>query len=147
MIHMDQMILSEPSIIIIWTYQDRMEWMSRILVGEMAGADEDFGKDVGKIWLNFLIFLPILKVSMIHMDQMILSEPSIIIIWTYQDRMEWMSRILVGEMAGADEDFVREVGKIWLDFVHIPPHSRGQHDPHGPDDPFRTINYHHLDIS
>jgi hypothetical protein len=23
-----------------------------------------------------------------------------------------------------------------------------QHDPHGPDDPFRTINYHHLpDIS
>jgi hypothetical protein len=20
-------------------------------------------------------------------------------------------------------------------------------DPHGPDDPFRTINYHHLDIS
>ena len=30
MIHMDQMILSEPSIIIIWTYQDMMEWMSRI---------------------------------------------------------------------------------------------------------------------
>jgi hypothetical protein len=28
MIHMDQMILSEPSIIIIWTYQDMMEWMS-----------------------------------------------------------------------------------------------------------------------
>jgi hypothetical protein len=22
-----------------------------------------------------------------------------------------------------------------------------QHDPHGADDPFRTINYHHLDIS
>ena len=44
MIHMDQMILSEPSIIIIWTYQDMIEWMSRILVGEMAGADEDFGK-------------------------------------------------------------------------------------------------------
>jgi hypothetical protein len=46
MIHMDQMILSEPSIIIIWTYQDMMEWMSRILVGEMAGADEDFGSEV-----------------------------------------------------------------------------------------------------
>jgi hypothetical protein len=43
MIHMDQMILSEPSIIFIWTYQDKMEWMSRILVGEMAdGDDEDF---------------------------------------------------------------------------------------------------------
>jgi hypothetical protein len=48
MIHMDQMILSEPSIIIIWTYHDRMEWMSRILVEEMAGADEDFGVNVGK---------------------------------------------------------------------------------------------------
>jgi hypothetical protein len=49
MIHMDQMILSEPSIIIIWTYQDRMEWMSRILVREIAGAYEDFGIVVGKI--------------------------------------------------------------------------------------------------
>jgi hypothetical protein len=46
MIHMDQMILSELSIIIFWTYQDMMEWMSRILVGEMAGADEDFGLEV-----------------------------------------------------------------------------------------------------
>jgi hypothetical protein len=36
MIHMGQMILSEPSIIIIWTYPDMMEWMSRILVREMA---------------------------------------------------------------------------------------------------------------
>jgi hypothetical protein len=39
---MDQMILPKPSIIIIWTYQDMMDWMSRILVGEMAGADEEF---------------------------------------------------------------------------------------------------------
>jgi uncharacterized membrane protein len=100
-----------------------MEWMSRILVGEMAGADEDFGVEVGKIQLNFLIFLLILKVSMIHMDQMILSEPSIIITWTYQERMEWTSRILVGEMAGADEDLSVNVGKIWLDFLHIPTHS------------------------
>jgi hypothetical protein len=47
MIHMDQMILSEPSIIIIGTHQDMMEWMSiRILVGEMAGADEDFGSEI-----------------------------------------------------------------------------------------------------
>jgi hypothetical protein len=42
------MILSEPSIIIIWTYQDMMEWMSRILDEEMAGADEDFGSKLGK---------------------------------------------------------------------------------------------------
>jgi hypothetical protein len=48
MIHMGQMILSEPSIIIIWTYPDMMEWMSRILVGGMAVADEDFGSKLGK---------------------------------------------------------------------------------------------------
>jgi hypothetical protein len=40
MTHMGQMILPEPSIIIIWTYQDMMEWMCRILDGEMAGADD-----------------------------------------------------------------------------------------------------------
>jgi hypothetical protein len=33
--------------------------------------------------------------------------------------MEWMSRILVGEIAGADEEFGLEVGKIWMIFVHI----------------------------
>jgi hypothetical protein len=46
---MGQMILSEPSIIIVRTYQDMMEWMSRMLVGEMAGADdnEDFDLGVG----------------------------------------------------------------------------------------------------
>jgi hypothetical protein len=47
MIHMGQMILSEPSIIIIWTYQDMMEWMSRMLDGEMAGVDEAIGVEVG----------------------------------------------------------------------------------------------------
>jgi hypothetical protein len=31
-----------------------MEWMSRILVGEMAGADEDFGLVVEQMW--WLIF-------------------------------------------------------------------------------------------
>jgi hypothetical protein len=97
MIHMDQMILSEPSIIIIWTYQDRMEWMNRTLVAEMAGADEDFGVDVEKKKRSILfISLPVLEVSMIHMDQMILSEPSIIIIWTYQERMDGMDEQDVG---------------------------------------------------
>jgi hypothetical protein len=43
------MILSEPSIIFIWTYQDMMEWMSRILVGEMAGADDYFCVEVGQM--------------------------------------------------------------------------------------------------
>jgi hypothetical protein len=46
---MDQTILSEPSIIIIWTYQDMMGWMSRKLAGEMAdGSDEYFGLEVGQ---------------------------------------------------------------------------------------------------
>jgi hypothetical protein len=55
MIHMGQMILSEPSIIIIWPYQDMMEWMSRILDGEMAGADENFGAEIIQqiMWSNF----------------------------------------------------------------------------------------------
>jgi hypothetical protein len=42
-IHTDQMTLSEPSIIIVWTYQDMMEWMSRMLVGKKAIAHVDFG--------------------------------------------------------------------------------------------------------
>jgi hypothetical protein len=43
------MILSEPSIIFIWTYQDMMEWMSRILIGKMAGSDHDCcGGKLGK---------------------------------------------------------------------------------------------------
>jgi hypothetical protein len=31
-----------------------MEWMSRILVGEMAGADDDFGSRVMQMWLIFV---------------------------------------------------------------------------------------------
>ena len=60
---------------------------------------------------------PQMQLRMIHMGKMILSEPSIIIIWTYQDMMEWMSRILVGGMAGAGEDYGWEVGQMWLIFV------------------------------
>jgi hypothetical protein len=83
------------------------------------------------------------------MDQMMLSEPSIIIIWKYQDMMGWMSRTLVGEMAGADQYFGLEVEQQieWLIFVEAPTANPTQHDPHGPDNPLRTINYHHLDIS
>jgi hypothetical protein len=39
MINTGQMILSGPSIITIWTYQDMVVLMSRMLVGEMAGPD------------------------------------------------------------------------------------------------------------
>jgi hypothetical protein len=58
---------------------------------------------------------------MIHMEQMILSEPSaIVIIWTYQDMMEWMSRMLVGEKAGAVRISDSEVGQMWLIFCSSP---------------------------
>jgi hypothetical protein len=51
-----------------------MEWMSRILVGEMAGADEDFGLEVGR--LGFYFFKPqqLIPRGMFHMDQMILPK-------------------------------------------------------------------------
>jgi hypothetical protein len=76
---------------------------------------------------------------------MIHSEPSIIIIWTYQDMMEWMSRILVGEMAGADEDFGMGYGRMWLIlFVRAPTTYPTLYDQNGPDDSFRTINYHQV---
>jgi hypothetical protein len=61
--------------------------------------------EVGQMWLTFVQAPTTLQLSMIYFCQMILSEPSNIIIWAYQDMMEWTSRILVGEMAGADEDF------------------------------------------
>jgi hypothetical protein len=61
--------------------------------------------------------------------------------------MEWTSRILVGELAGADEDFGLEVGQMWLIFVQAPTTHPTQHDLPWPDDPFKTIKYHHLDIS
>jgi hypothetical protein len=75
-------------------------------------------------------------------QQMILSKPSIIIIWTNQDMMEWMSRILNGEMAGTDEDFGSKVRQMWLNFVPRHNHKSTQHLPQGSDDdPFKTINY------
>ena len=59
-----------------------------------------------------------------------------------------MSRILVGEMAGADEDFGSEVGQMWLIFdCAKTPTNPTQHDPCELYDPFRTIHYHPLDIS
>jgi hypothetical protein len=51
---------------------------------------------VGKY--GWILFKPNSRIqqSMIHMDQMILSEPSIIIIWTYQERMDGMDEQDIG---------------------------------------------------
>jgi hypothetical protein len=66
--------------------------MSIILAGEMVGADEDFGLEVGQIRLTKFYHKPnpLFALDKILMDQMILPKPSILIIWTYQDMMEWM---------------------------------------------------------
>jgi hypothetical protein len=58
--------------------------------------------------------------------------------------LEWMSRILVGEMAGADEDFGSEVGQMWLIFDSTQTPNPTQHDPCELYNPFRTIHYHPL---
>jgi hypothetical protein len=74
------------------------------------------------MWLNFVPSPNHKSTQHYPVGNMILYEPSIIIIPTYQDMMEWMSRILDGEMAGYDEDFGSEVGQMWLNFVPNPNH-------------------------
>jgi hypothetical protein len=85
------------------------------------------------------------------MGQMMPSEPSNILFWTYQDMMEWMSRTSehwFKEMACADVDFGLEVGQMWLMIlVQAPTPALTQHNTHGPDDAFRTIKHPLLDIS
>jgi hypothetical protein len=54
------------------------------MVGDMVCADEDFGSEVGQMWLKFIL----LSQNYLYIYQMILSEPSNIIIWTYQDMMD-----------------------------------------------------------
>jgi hypothetical protein len=50
-----------------------MEWMSRMLVGEIAGvADEDFDSEVGLMCLIVVQAPTLLGLSMINMGQMIL---------------------------------------------------------------------------
>jgi hypothetical protein len=65
--------------------------MDELIIGwrKGDGADEDFGSGDGQMWLIFCSSQQtLIQLSMIHMEQMILSEPSLIIIWTYQDMME-----------------------------------------------------------
>jgi hypothetical protein len=108
---MDQMILSVPSIIIIWTYQDRMKWMSRTLVEVMACADEDSSVDVGKMQLNFVqAQFP----NPTQHDPHVTDDLFRTINYLHLEKA--MSKILVGEMAGANEDFSIEFGKTQLNF-------------------------------
>jgi hypothetical protein len=65
-----------------------LEWMSTILVGEMAGADSDFGFGLEVVQMLLIlvqVLKPLIQLGMFHMDQMILSKPSVIIIICYLD--------------------------------------------------------------
>jgi hypothetical protein len=52
------------------------------------------------------------------------------IIQINQDEMNWISRILVGEMAGAEENLGSEVGQINPIFWNTPAPNPTQHDLH-----------------
>jgi hypothetical protein len=62
---------------------------------------------------------PLIQLSTIHMGQIILSEPSIIIIW----RHDGMNEQDIGwrNGCGANQDFGLEVGQMWLISVHVLP--------------------------
>ena len=74
-------------------------------------------------------------------------KPSHLIIGMYQEMMEWMSSILIGFVANGHDDFVLGVGQMEPIFAPILTTNPTQHDPHGPDDTFQTINSHHWDLS
>jgi hypothetical protein len=85
--------------------------------------------------------------SMTSMDQMMPKQPLIIIIWTHQEMMAWMSRKSIGILDVLMQDFGSKLGKLHADFASQPIANPTQHDLHGPDDAQTTIDYHHLDPS
>jgi hypothetical protein len=83
------------------------------------------------------------------MGQITSPKPLIIIIWTCQEMMVWMSMELIGSVDVIWWDFGSNVGQITADYYPTPTTNLTQHDPHGPDDLPKTIDYHyhHLDMS
>jgi hypothetical protein len=49
MTSMDQMMPNQPLIIIIWTHQEMMAWMSRKSIGILDVLMQDFGSKLGKL--------------------------------------------------------------------------------------------------
>jgi hypothetical protein len=86
--------------------------MSRILVGEMAGGDEYFGSEVGQMRLTFTDRLTANPTQQ-NPDRP--NDISQTINYHHFDISGhdgmYMSKILVGEMAGADEYFGWKLGK------------------------------------
>jgi hypothetical protein len=70
----------------------------------------------------------------------------IMISWTYQEMMVWMSRELIDVLGGLMEELLK-VGQIELIFIHIPATNPMPHNLHQQDDTHTTIDYHQLDLS
>jgi hypothetical protein len=128
MTFMGQMMPKQPLIIIIWTHQETMAWMSSKSIGILDVLMQDFHSKLGK--LGRFCFTANCKSNtrITSMGQMMPKQHLIIIIWTHQVMMTWMSSKSIG----------------MLDVLCGSP---TQHDLHGPDDAQTTIDYHHLDPS
>jgi hypothetical protein len=68
------------------------------------------------------------------MGQMTNPKPLIIILWTFQEMMAWMSMELIGSMDVIWQAISSEVGQIIANFCHTLTTNLTQHDSHGPDD-------------
>jgi hypothetical protein len=70
----------------------------------------------------------------------------IIIKWTYQEMMVWMSRELIHFLGGLMEELLK-VGQIELIFIHTPATNQTKHDLQRQDSLPTTIDYHQLNLS
>jgi hypothetical protein len=172
---MDQMMPKQHLIIIIWTHQVMMAWMSRKSIGILDVLMQDSGLKLGKLgrfcftaaitnptqhdlhgpddakttidyhhldpsrddgmdeqeihwhfgcpdagfWLEvgqtgqiLLHCQSQIQHSMTSMDQMMPKQPLIIIIWTHQEMMTWMSRKSIGILDVLMQDFGSKLGKL-----------------------------------
>jgi hypothetical protein len=85
--------------------------------------------------------------SITSMGQMMPKQPLIIIIWTHQEMMAWMSRKSIGILDVLMKDFGSKLGKLGRFCFTAAIANPTQYDLHEPDDAQPLIDYHHLDPS
>jgi hypothetical protein len=113
MTSMDQMMPKQHLIIIIWTHQVMMAWMSSKSIGILDVLMQDFGSEVSKTGQILLhCHQSPIQHSMTSMGQMMPKQPLIIIIWTHQETMAWMSRKSIGILDVFMGDFGSKLGKL-----------------------------------
>jgi hypothetical protein len=147
MTSMGQMMPKQPLIITIWTHQEMIAWMSSKSIGILDVLMQDFGSDVSKTGHILRHCQSQIQHSMTFMDQMMPKQPLIIIIWTHQETMAWISRKSIGILDDLMKDFGSKLGKLQADFASLPIANPTQHDLHGPDDAQTIIDYDYLDSS